>query len=50
MVRMMGRKIDTTGWLLEEEGLLQASEGGEKHLWSWLLRTSWQLVLRVKHN
>lgn len=27
------------------QGLLWASEGGEKHLWSWVPRMSWELVL-----
>lgn len=38
---------DRRHWLAPgvSQGLLQPSEGGEKHLWSWVLRTSWQLVL-----
>lgn len=38
---------DRHHWLAPgvSQGLLQPSEGGEKHLWSWVLRMSWQLVL-----
>lgn len=38
---------DRHHWLAPgvSQGLLQPSQGSEKHLWSWVPRTSWQLVL-----